>query len=444
MLGRAEAERILAMALAASQAEQTEALLMAHDIALTRFAQNAIHQNVRERDAVLRLRAIADNRTGVASGNDLSPEGIAALAEQALAAARLQAPDPNCAGLPGPQQYASVVGLNEATATCGPDRRARLAGAVCRHASGKGLMAAGALETGLREVAVANSNGLLAYHAGSAAEFTAVVMSNTSSGFGFALGGSLDEIDVEAAGRRAIAKAVAGANPRPLPPGRYPVVLEPDATADVLGSMGYTSFHATAIEEGCSFFCDHFGEQVLDPAISIVDDGLSAAALPMPFDYEGVARQRVSILDKGVPVAVVHDTYSARKAGLASTGHALPAPNPRGPHPSHLALSPGAASLEELIAGVKAGLLVTRFHYTRIVHPLSVTVTGMTRDGTFFIRNGEVAYPVRNLRFTQSYVRALQQPVKVGAPCRLCGEYGPYQAPPLLLPEFHFTGVTEF
>jgi len=444
MLGRDEAERVLAQALAASRAEQTEALILAHDSSLTRFAENAIHQNVSERDAVLRLRAVEGQRSGVATGNDLSAEGIAALAERALAIARLQPPDPDFPGLPGPQQYARVHGYHESTAGCSPERRARLAGAVCRRSAGMGLSAAGALETSVREMAVANSHGLLGYHAYTMAEFTTVVMTGSSSGFGFALSGDVEELEVEQAGGRAIDKAIRGKNPRPLAEGSYTVVLEPEATADILGNMAYTSFGATAVEEGCSYLCGRFGSEVLSSEVTICDDGLDGAGLPMPFDYEGVARQRVTIIERGIAKGVVHDTYSAAKAATKSTGHALPAPNPRGPYPMHLVMEPGKRSPEELIAGVRRGLLVTRFHYTRIVHPLSVTVTGMTRDGTFRIENGEVAGPVRNLRFTQSYVEALRQPVVVGSDSRLCREYGRYRASALRIPEFRFTGVTEF
>ncbi|MHB0874635.1 MAG: TldD/PmbA family protein [Anaerolineae bacterium] len=444
MLGKVEAEAILARALAQSKTGQTEVLLLAQQSELTRFANNAIHQNVGERDAVLRVRAVLDHRVGVAAGNDLSDEGIADLVAQAAALAVLQPPDPAFPGLPSPQQYSTTPALDEATANCSPERRAKMVGGVLRLAADRGLAAAGALETSLREVAVANSNGLHAYHVYTAAEFTTVVMADDSSGYGFSLCGALSGLDVDGAGEKAVAKAIAGHDPRPLAAGRYPVILEPDATSDILGSMGYASFHATAVEEGCSFLCGRIGQPTLDRGITIVDDGLDPASLPLPFDYEGVARRRVTIIEAGIARGVVHDTYSAAKAGVRSTGHALPAPNPSGPYPLHLRLEPGALSLAELIAGTRRGLLVTRFHYTRLVHQPSVTVTGMTRDGTYLIQNGEIAYPVRNLRFTQSYLQALQQPVVVGSDARLCGEYGPYRAPSLVVPEFNFTGVTEF
>ena len=444
MLGRERAQRALEMALAASKAEQTEAVLLAHDSSLTRFARNTIHQNVSERDATLRVRAVIGHRSGVAFGNDLSREGISGLAERALAVARLQPEDPQFPGLPGRQQYRQVRAADESTANCSPERRARLAGSLCRRCASMGLNAAGALETGLHELAIANSQGVEAYHAYTTAEITTVVMAGDSSGYGYALAGSIDGLDVEDAGQRAIEKAVRGRNPRAVPAGAYTVVLEPDAASDILGSLAYTSFGANSFEEQASFMAGHLGEPVLASSVSIKDDPLAPDTIPMPFDYEGVTCRPTIIIEKGIARGVVHDSYSAAKARTASTGHALPAPNPAGPLPTHLVLEPGAVSFSEMIAGLKRGLMITRFHYTRIVHQPTVTVTGMTRDGTFWVENGEIAYPVRNLRFTESYVAALQRPITIGRETRLCGEFGPYLVPPVLIPEFKFTGVTDF
>ncbi len=444
MLGKERARTILEQVLALGGADETEALLLADEAALTRFAQNAIHQNVAQQDTVLRVRAVLDGRVGVASGNDLSREGVTAVFDRALQAARVQPPDPQFAGLPQPHPYPTLPELEEATASVTPAARAEFVGHACAKAEGSHLVAAGALETGLREVAVANSNGVLGYHAGSSAEFVTVIMGADSSGYGFALANTLSDLDVEAAVARAVDKALTGRAPQVFPAGHYPVVLEPDATADLLGSMAYTSFGALQLEEGSSFLTRRLGQPVLSSAVTITDDALNPAILPMPFDFEGSPKTRVSIIDGGVATGVVHDTYTASRAGTQSTGHAFPAPNPYGPRATHLSLAPGTASVSDLVASIDEGLLITRFHYTRVVRRPTVTVTGMTRDGTFLIRDGEIAHPVRNLRFTQSYVQALQDGCVIGAEQRLCGEYGPYLCPAVYIPEFHFTGVTDF
>lgn len=441
MLGKDRARVILEQALALPGADETEVLLLADNTALTRFARNAIHQNVAQQDAVLRVRTVIDGRVGVASGNDLSREGIPAIFGRSLQAAKVQPSDPDFPGLPHPAAYPIVPELDSDSATVTADERASLVGQACAVAGGNDLIAAGALETGVREVAVANSNGVFAHHAGSSAEFVTVIMAADSSGYGFALANNLADLDIEAATRRAVDKALRGRAPRPFSAGRYPVVLESDATADVLENLGYTSFGGLQVEEGSSFMSGRLGTPVMSSVVSIRDDALNPAALPMPFDYEGTPKTRVSIVDHGVAAGIVHDAYTARRAGTVSTGHAFPAPNRYGPQPTHLTLDPGPSSVADLIASIDEGLLITRFHYTRVVHRPTVSVTGMTRDGTFLIRGGEIAHPVRNLRFTQSYVQALQDGCAIGNEQRL---YGTNLCPAVYIPEFHFTGVTEF
>ena len=190
------------------------------------------------------------------------------------------------------------------------------------------------------------------------------------------------------------------------------------------------------------------GQQIVDPRISIWDDGLDPAGIPLPFDFEGVPKQRVDLIEEGVARGVVYDSYRAGKEeGKASTGHALPAPNTMGPFPLNTFFGPGDATLEEMIASTERGIYVTRFHYTRPVEPTKVVITGMTRDGTFLIENGEIAYPVKNLRFTQSYLEALNHVEMIGREPRLLlglGDIARDSVPALKLGKFTFTGATEF
>jgi predicted Zn-dependent protease len=212
--------------------------------------------------------------------------------------------------------------------------------------------------------------------------------------------------------------------------------------------MAYTGFSAVALQEGRSFMVGRMGQQIVDPRVSIWDDGASPGGLPWPFDFEGVPKQRVDLIESGVARGVVYDSYRAGKEeGKASTGHALPAPNAYGPLPLNTFFAPGDASVEEMIANTERGLYVTRFHYTRPVEPAQVIVTGMTRDGTFLIKDGELAYPVKNLRFTQSYLEALNRVEMIGSePRLLIGLAGIARdrVPALKLGSFAFTGATEF
>jgi predicted Zn-dependent protease len=206
--------------------------------------------------------------------------------------------------------------------------------------------------------------------------------------------------------------------------------------------LGYLGFSALAVQEGRSFV--EVGRRIGSDLVSIVDDARDPAGLPLGFDYEGVAKQRVTLLDHGVCRAVVHDAQTAARDGVASTGHGLPAPNTYGPFPLNMVMEAGTASRDELIGGLDRGLLVTRFHYTNPVHPKLALITGMTRDGTFLVEGGKIVGPVRNLRFTQSYLDALAGVVAVGRERRtLKGFLGGVVVPALRIANWTFTGTTE-
>jgi predicted Zn-dependent protease len=277
------------------------------------------------------------------------------------------------------------------------------------------------------------------------ADINTVIMADDSSGYAAATAWKVGGINAEAIGAEAVEKALRGRHPRELPPGRYPVILEEYAVADIMDTLAYLGFGALAVQEGRSFMVDRFGEQIMSDAISIWDDGLDPTGLPMPFDFEGVPRQRVDLIKRGVAEAVVYDSYTAGKEGKASTGHGLPAPNTHGPVPGHLFMAPGEVNKEEMLAAMERGLWVTRFHYTVPVHPKLAIVTGMTRDGTFLVEKGEISYPIKNLRFTQSYVEALAKVELVGRTTRLQQSwFGGTRVPALKVAEFEFTGATEF
>ena len=188
------------------------------------------------------------------------------------------------------------------------------------------------------------------------------------------------------------------------------------------------------------------GQRIVDCQVSVWDDGLDPSGIPLPFDAEGLPRQPVDLIKEGVACGVVYDSFYAGREAKASTGHAVPAPNPTGPIPLNVFIGPGQASIEEMIASTERGIYVTRFHYTRPVEPVQLVITGMTRDGTFLIENGEIAYPIKNLRFTQSYLEALNHVELVGNAPRLLQAMGVARhcVPALKLGSFAFTGATEF
>jgi predicted Zn-dependent protease len=437
------AERVLSHAEREGVSE-SEALVMAEDAALTRFANSQIHQNVAETNVTINLRVAVGKRVGVASSGRTDDEGIRRLAANAAAIARVVEELEDWGGLPEPTPIEEVpAGYARGTAEASPELRADGARAVIAAADAAGVIGYGSFATGTETTAVANSKGIRAATTRTVAQLLTVSM-GPDGGSGYAEQAAVDAttIDAAAIGREASDKARATANAVALDAGDYPVVLEEYAVVDLLDMLGYLGFSALAVQEERSFV--EIGKRIGSDLVSIVDDGHDPAGLPMGFDYEGVAKQRVTLLEAGVCRGVVYDAQTAARDGVASTGHGLPAPNPYGPFPLNQVMAPGTASRDELIGGLDRGLLVTRFHYTNPVHPKLAIVTGMTRDGTFLVEGGRILGPVKNLRFTQSYLEAIAGTVAVARERKtLKGFLGGVVVPAVRLESWSFTGTTE-
>ncbi len=423
---------------------EVEALVMADHSALTRFANSEIHQNVAETSLTLNLRVVIGRRVGVASSGRTDAEGLRRLAEQATSIARVVEELDDWGGLPGPTTIDDLpAAYSQATAEAGPELRAAAARAVIGAADDVGVVAYGSFATGTESMAVANSRGVRAAGTRTTSHLITVSM-GPDGGTGYAEGAAVDAttIDAAALGREAASKARATANAVAIEPGDYAVVLEEHAVLDLLETLGYLGFSALAVQEDRSFF--EPGKRIGSELVTVFDDGCDPAGLPFNFDFEGVAKRRVELLDHGVCREVVYDAQTAARDGVVSTGHGFPAPNPWGPIPYNMVMEPGATPRDELIAGLDRGLLVTRFHYTNPVHPKLAIVTGMTRDGTFLVENGAIVGPVRNLRYTQSYLEALAGTVAVASERRtLKGFMGSMVVPAVRIDGWSFTGATE-
>lgn len=439
------AERVVALATAAG-ATEAEALVTAADARLTRFANSEIHQNVAETNADCNLRFVIGKRVGVASSGRVDDEGLRRLVESAGAIARNVAELTDWAGLPEPDGAPNVpssVMFAPATEASDPEQRAEGVRAVISAADEAGVIAYGSFATNVERMAVANSRGIRSSQERTWSQLITVSM-GPDGGTGYAESAAVDvtQIDAAALGREAASKARATGSAQPVEPGDYPVVLEEYAVVDILDMLGYLGFSALAVQEDRSFV--EMGKRIGSPLVTIRDDGTDPAGLPMAIDYEGVTKQRVPLVEAGVCAGLVYDSQTAARAGVRSTGHGLPAPNPYGPFPLNMVMDGGAASREELIGGLDRGLLVTRFHYTNPVHPKLGIVTGMTRDGTFLVEGGKIVAPVRNMRFTQSYLEAIAGVSAVGRERKtLKGFLGGCVVPALRIDAFTFTGATE-
>ncbi|HEX9716386.1 MAG TPA: TldD/PmbA family protein, partial [Actinomycetota bacterium] len=396
-------------------------------------------------DTGIRVRVVKDARVGVASSNDFSPGGARRAAESAREMAEVVAPDPVFPGLAPPLPVPERDGFDEPTASASPEERAEGVAALVGRC-GRGFRAAGALETVASEIAVANTEGQFCWAPSTQASLTTVVTGGEGgSGFSEAFEEKLADLDPEDIGRRAAGKAVDSQNPRDVDPGRFTVVLEPPAVSTLVGFLAWIGFGGRSLVEGRSCFSGKEGQQVAAPSVTIYDDATSPLTLGVPFDFEGTPRRRVDLVTDGVFRDGVYDRRTAKQAGRQTTGHALPPPSPDGPLPLNLFMGSGDATLDEMIASTERGLLVTRFHYSNVVHPVESVITGMTRDGTFLIEGGEVAHPVKNLRFTQSILGALQSVSMIGRGSQLASEFffSASRVPALKVDSFQFTGRSD-
>ena len=365
------------------------------------------------------------------------------MARRAVELAKLQEENEEFPGLPAPTPITPVNARLPETAECSPERRAEVVSAICASAASAGLVAAGAFRTGEHESAVFNTKGIAAYECGAEADVNTVIMGDASSGHAERWTLDVSEIDGDALAAEAIDKAQRSVGAHHLEPGEYDVILEEYAVADLMDYFSYLSFSGQAVLEQRSFMAGRIGERVMGENVSIWDDGSSMLSLPSTFDAEGVARQRVDFIENGIARGVAWDSYTASQAGTTSTGHALPSGETFGPVPGNMFMATGDATKDEMLASTKRGIWVSRFWYTRPVHPMTVVMTGMTRDGTFLIEDGSIVAPVHNLRFTQSYLEAMNRVEMIGREARLLSGFGPVcTVPAIKVRGWNFTGAT--
>lgn len=411
---RSVIEDVVRRAVAGSKAPETEVLVSGGREALTRFAGNAIHQNLSREVIEISIRATDGGRTGRATTTRTDDASLAETAARALATARRLEPSPRLLPVPGRfSEYPALRCWDAETAAADPERRARGVKEVVEIAAGAGLSVAGSFTTDDRYEAIGNSKGLFAY-----GEYTSSVFSNTMTGptsTGFAEDGAsaIGRIDPTGLGRRAAEKAALAADPGEVPPGEYTAILEPVAMGELLSFLVYgPSFchlSGQAIEDGESWFANRLGTKVFGENVTLRDDVAHATQMGVPFDAEGVPRRSLTLIDKGVARAVTYDRAAAQRAGASPTGHGLPLPNVIGSAPQNLVLDGGTSSIDEMVRSTKRGILVTRLWYVRTVDPADLIVTGLTRDGTFLVEDGAIVKGLRSYRVNQSLRAMLNQ-----------------------------------
>jgi len=412
--------------------------------ALTRFANNGIHQNVFEHVVTVSVRTAAGGRTARATTNRLDQDSLRAAIEVSLSLAHNLPRDPKLLPMPGKQRYRKVNRFIKATAAVTPEDRARAVRLACDLAAKKGQVAAGIFSSGISQAAVGNSRGLFATYSETHSQFSITMQEDPAASWAKADSADVRDFRPQNLAERASEKAHLAVKTQELAPGRYTVILEPAAVLDLVGFFFY-DFAATAVQDKRSCLNDRMGKQLFGKNISIVDDVFHPLQKGAPFDGEGMPRQRVLVVDRGVPKNLVYSRASAKAARRKPTGHGFALPNEYGEAPMNLVFSGGESTVEKMVASTDRGLLVTRLWYIREVDPYEKVMTGMTRDGLFLVENGRVTSAVKNFRFNQSLIEMLRNVELMSPAVRATGEESfEMVVPAMKVRDFHFSEVTKF
>jgi predicted Zn-dependent protease len=440
----AELQRIAGRVIALSEADETEIEIDSTTDALTRFANNTIHQNVADHTLSISVRAVVDGRTARATTNKTDDESLRRVVAAASTLARHQPENPDLLPMLGPQKYQKVARYFDATATENPMDRARAVTRVCKMADKKKQTAAGIFASGSHQSVLANSKGLFASHQYTDAEFSVTILEDKSSGWAKSSSPDIRDIHPDELAESASNKAIASRNPRVLEPGHYTAILEPSAVLDVIGSL-FLDFAGTSILDKRSCLNDRMGKKLFGENVTLWDDVYHPYQLGAPYDGEGLPRQKILLVDRGVPKNLVYSRTTAKKMKAKPTGHGLPLPNEYGEAPMNLVFSGGDKTVDDMVRSTERGILVTRVWYIREVDPYEKILTGMTRDGTFLIENGRIAAGIRNFRFNQSVIEMLSNVEMLGPAVRAAGEESfEMVVPAMKVGNFHFSEVTKF
>jgi predicted Zn-dependent protease len=428
-------------ALACSRAEHCEVTLTGYAQASTRFSNNAITQNIAKSDQSLTALAAFGQKKGKASTNDLSDEGIASCVRRAEEIARQSEPDTEFLPPVEPSPYKEIQAYFPRTQSYGPEDRARSVHEVCAVCEGSGLRGAGSFANEGWFLAAGNSRKHLAYTTGTEARFLCTVLGSDSSGWAEAIANDVAQVDPVGTAWIAKQKAEASRNPVAIEPRKYTVILEPSAVAEMILFMLF-SMDAKSAHEGRSGFAGKEGQQVASSLITLRNRPDHRACPGLPFmggDWDwivpsnaGVPVPETTWIDRGVLKNLMYSRFWAQRTGHPYTGI-----------PTNLIMDGGDLSVDQMIASLEEGLLVTRFWYIRYVDPMTLLFTGMTRDGLFKIEGGRIKHGVKNLRFNESPLKMLLNTTMVGRPTRT-GMGLPNLIPPLLVKDFTFTSGTSF
>jgi len=467
MLTKEQAGDVFDLIKKLSSSDEVEVLFSGGNFALTRFANNTIHQNVAEENHVVSVRTVFGGRTARASTNKFDDESLRQVVKSSESLAKVQHPDPDLLPMPGAREAGGTGGAPvptqaspsrhfEQTAAITPELRAEGVKKIVAVADRHKLTTAGVFSSAEWFEGIFNSRGLSRWHMQTSAEVSITMLAADSSGWQKANSPDVANLNALRLAETAAQKAIDSAQPREIPVGKYTVILEPAAVLDIVGFM-FWDYSGMAILDQRSFLTGRIGTRLFGENITILDDIAHPLQGGSPFDGEGVLRKRVGLIENGVVKRVVYARATAERmkrsehkdsvGPIEATGHGFPLPNEMGEMPLNIVFAPGddPQTIEQMIASTERGILVTRLWYIREVEPFEKVLTGMTRDGTFLVENGRLQGGVRNFRFNESLIHMLSNVEAMSVPVRSCGEESfDMVVPAMKVKEFNFTEVTKF
>lgn len=440
IMSKDEAQALLKKVLSYSKADECEVNLSGTDSGNIRYARNSVSTSGRVSQHQLVVSSAFGKKLGIATINEFDDASLKKVVERAEELARLAPENPEYVPFLGPQTYAESKTYIAATAAITPKLRSDLVEQSIKVAKEAGAVAAGFLEDNTGFVAMMNSKGLFAYNTSTNTNFSVTVRTADGTGSGYATRGYNDitKLDTKTATQIATEKAVKSVKARAIEPGKYTVILEPAAVAVLLENI-FFRLDARQADEGRSFLSKagggtRLGEKLVDERVNIYSDPLNPDLPTSTWNGDGRPQEKVSWIEKGVIKNLSYSRYWAEKKGVKAV-----------PGPDAAIMEGGTKSLEELIAGTKKGVLVTRLWYIRDVDPQSLLLTGLTRDGTFYIENGRIQYPIKNFRFNESPIIMLNNLEELGKVERTVSVESNqnYLLPPLKVRDFTFSSLSD-
>lgn len=440
ILSQDEAQALLKKVIAFSKADECEASLNGSEGGNIRYARNAVSTAGDMSTLSLAVSSTYGKKTGSASINEFDDKSLEKVVRRAEELAQLAPENPERMPLLGPQTFKTAITYVPATAAVTADTRAEAVAKSIQVAKDAKLQAAGFLENSTGFVAVMNSKGLFAYNKSTNVTFSVTTRNEEGTGSGYAARGFNDvtKLDTYSASKVSASKANGSANARAIEPGKYTVILEPVAAAYMMENM-FGGFDARSADEGRSFMSkpgggNRLGEQLMDEKVTIYSDPFNPELPSSTWNREGFPLEKMAWIEKGKVKNLGYSQYWAKQKNVQPV-----------PGPSNIIMEGGTASLDELIKGTEKGILVSRLWYIRMVDPQTLLLTGLTRDGTFYIENGQVKFPIKNMRFNESPVIMLNNVEALGKPERTISveSYRSYLVPPMKIRDFTFTSLSD-